>query len=458
LVSALAALVLAASCASAPAHDSASVRETLAARADAAAELPAAPVQASEAPEAYDRDKVGLSDSRRLAPPSMSVMVLGLPEPQPVAINPPRLDPQPGLKTAEARREASVVLAEPVLPERLATLPEIKPAALVGSAQTAATKTATVPAKPAVKTAATPSASAETASPGAGSAAKAQTKPAPAAPTPAPPSAAAPEAATKEALPSAPPSLAPWIDMAKEQAAPVTRAFSVVTGDKVEIPFDGTNWTYLGERDGKAGVLYDSRRFEGRGALFTIMTNKPGDFSLRFMRQDLERGTTSEEIVRLSVSPRAATTTPTGSDAVPLPASPAAQAQPAAPGTPVAPAASAPAASPAASQPPGAALAASAPAPDSPDGLLATARSEYAASRVAGALAALDRFLSLYPAGEDEVYWLYGQTLELNSPLRDVKQAMAMYKKLLADWPRSAFWNQAQDRVSYIERHYLDIR
>jgi outer membrane protein assembly factor BamD (BamD/ComL family) len=73
-------------------------------------------------------------------------------------------------------------------------------------------------------------------------------------------------------------------------------------------------------------------------------------------------------------------------------------------------------------------------------------------------LAALDRYLALFPIGEDEVYWLYGQALELNGALRDIRRAYAMYKTLLEGWPRSVFWSQAQDRHSYIERHYLDIR
>lgn len=102
--------------------------------------------------------------------------------------------------------------------------------------------------------------------------------------------------------------------------------------------------------------------------------------------------------------------------------------------------------------------AAAALAPDSPEGLLYLARSELGAGRVRGALDALDRFLSLYPAGMDEVYLLYGLAHEQNGPFRDIKKAYAEYKKLAADYPQSPFWDRAAERIAYIERHYLEIR
>ena len=58
----------------------------------------------------------------------------------------------------------------------------------------------------------------------------------------------------------------------------------------------------------------------------------------------------------------------------------------------------------------------------------------------------------------DEALLLYGQALELNGPTKDIKRAYEYYKKLRDEYPESAFWDQADARVSYIERHYFDIR
>jgi len=93
-----------------------------------------------------------------------------------------------------------------------------------------------------------------------------------------------------------------------------------------------------------------------------------------------------------------------------------------------------------------------------PEAALAQARSAIAAGQAQGALDALDRLMVLAPAGTDEGYLLYGQALELNGPTKDIKRAYAFYKRLRDEYPESAYWDQADARVSYIERHYFDIR
>ena len=66
--------------------------------------------------------------------------------------------------------------------------------------------------------------------------------------------------------------------------------------------------------------------------------------------------------------------------------------------------------------------------------------------------------MTLAPTGTDEAFFLYGQALELNGPTKDIKRAYAYYEKIRDEYPESAFWDRANDRVSYIERHYFDIR
>lgn len=89
---------------------------------------------------------------------------------------------------------------------------------------------------------------------------------------------------------------------------------------------------------------------------------------------------------------------------------------------------------------------------------LAIARAESEAGRTASALASLDRARQLYPAGSDELWWLYGRLLEANGPTKDVKAALASYRKLVDEYPQSPRYEEAVKRAAYLERYYFEIR
>jgi hypothetical protein len=285
--------------------------------------------------------------------------------------------------------------------------------------------------------------------------------------------------------------LAVIADPAADKPADISRNFSAVEGKRFEVHFEGTGWTYLGEKTLKEGIAYDSRRFEGSSLVFILNPIKAGDYLLRFQRQDALRGLAYEELVGVTVSPKpaaggsASSAAAPASTIAPAPA-PVATAAATAPATaatagaaiaapaPAAPASQAPA-SARASAPTaataGAATAAAsggAKAPGSPlldaaslstpEAALAAARSEMSAGRVQGTLDALDRLLTLAPSGTDEAMILYARALEANGPRKDIKRAYAYYKKLRDDYPESPFWDEAAARASYIERHYFDIR
>ncbi len=267
-----------------------------------------------------------------------------------------------------------------------------------------------------------------------------------------------------------------------ERKPDIARNVTVDLGQRIELPFEGSGWTYLGETEGREGILYESRRYEGPGLTFVLNTSKVGDFVLRFQREDLLRGTTNEELVAVHVNPKPLKAEPLpGAAPASLAAPPAspgssqpgsvAPATPATPVTPVAPpklgTPAAPGASPVPAQPSPTvraipqAQASSAFAlslPESPEGLLQAARKELLAGRVSGSLTALDRFLDLYPEGMDEVFYLYGLSLEQNGDSKDIKRAYASYKRLVDTWPESQFWDQAKARMAFLERHYFTIR
>ena len=138
------------------------------------------------------------------------------------------------------------------------------------------------------------------------------------------------------------------------------------------------------------------------------------------------------------------------------PAAPPASAAPATPPVPGAASTPSPGTAPAA--PAAAAPPALRDLPSSPEELLRLAREDLAATRIAGVLEVLDRYMVLFPFGSDEAHFLYAKAYEQNTPYRDIKKAYAHYRRVRDEWPRSPFWKESAERVAYIERHYFDIR
>jgi hypothetical protein len=398
-------------------------------------------------------------------------------------------------------------LHEPELPKK-AEAAVAAPKASVAEAASAGNGASSAAAKTEPSTA--PKAAAEKPKAAAPAAKSAPVKPA--SPKPAAKPAAKDAAKDKAAAAAADPKNAPSTAALAATAVPepelkpdIARNFTAIEGLRFEIPFGGTGWTYLGDKSQKEGIAYDSRRFEGTSLVFILNPTKAGDYILRFQRQDTLRGLSYEELVGVTVMPKASRDAAgaVSVGATPSGASVAAQASGQAPSSGTAQAANAalPAssaqtsassqASVAASQanattraPANAASQTSAPSPAAanpngvaasgtsgaapvlatastlatPEAALAQARSELEAGRPQGALEALDRLLVLSPAGTDEAYILYARALEANGPQKDIKRAYGYYKKLRDEYPESSFWDEAAARAAYIERHYFDIR
>ncbi len=279
-------------------------------------------------------------------------------------------------------------------------------------------------------------------------------KPSPAPPSPAFPPApgskpAAASVKPEEAPPAKPeeaPAEAPAGEAPPPEAPPPSRVAEAYEGSPLELPFRGSGWVYLGETGGREGIQYESRKFDGFSAVFRFAAEKAGEYTLRFQRQDPVSGEPESLLVKVTVrepelAPSAGTTAETAA------VTPGAS-------TPESPAdaAAVPPEDPAPVPAPPRAL------PSSPEELLRLARSELAAAKIASVLEVLDRYMSLFPFGSDEAFYLYGKAYEHNTPYRDIKKAYGYYKRLREEWPRSPFWRDASERVLYIERHYFDIR
>ncbi len=167
-----------------------------------------------------------------------------------------------------------------------------------------------------------------------------------------------------------------------------------------------------------------------------------------------------------SAAPAASGSVPPAASSVPIAVSPTVPVAPAASSVPIAVspstvttgsfAATAPASPVAASV--SATPAAISPASDSYADLLRFSRDEMAAGRFENARRNLERLVSLYPNSGDEPWYLLGRVYEEPGPLRDIRKAHAAYKRVRDEFPESAWWQDASDRVAAIERRYFDIR
>lgn len=422
--------------------------------------LPAAGVAAEPAPRTADEPASVPTPAPDSTPPEVvsarrpvvypgAVVLPNLPEPaapEPIApVAAPAPSVEPSIPTgvtvlSTAPSYGTISLAEPEAPP---------PAPVKAPAPTAPAPAAA--AKPAATAAAKPAAPAPAAKP--------------ASPTAAAKPAAEPAKATEEekpaepvtepayVLPATPASSARSVAAAAEPVAE-TR-LETVSGQPFELRFPGSGWVYLGDEDGKDGLEYKARRFEDSQAVFSLNPERSGEYLLRFHRQNPIDGSTEVSLVRVVVTDKAtpgSAAAPTAGSAVKAAPAPAATA-------PAAPAAAVPATPvPATSAPSAPATVSAAAALTDPDALLRLARDELDAKRVQSAIEALDRYLSLYPYGGDEAYYLYALACEQDTPFRDVKRSYEYYKRVRDQYPRSPRWKAAAERVAYLERHYFGLR
>jgi hypothetical protein len=291
-----------------------------------------------------------------------------------------------------------------------------------------------------------------------------------------------------------------------------SRSVRATAGQLIEVPFRGTGWVYLGENGAQRGIVYDSRRLDPEGQSFIFRTQLPGEYALKFYRQDFIRDFILNDYVRVVVDavpeatgtgwfnppidrnrvvaePRWPSPLTEAQSLRPQPPAAAAAAATAPVRTPAPPSATPSAPPPAsprressvpesvATAPPQTAAPSPTPAnggtdqpvppqdsavPDiplniDPETYLEKAKEEFNAGRIAAAIAFLDRFRGHYPLETDELLWLYGQFYEANSPSRDILASLGYYRRLVDEYPQSNRYDDARRRIAYLQRYYINI-
>ena len=279
-----------------------------------------------------------------------------------------------------------------------------------------------------------------------------------------------------------------------------SRIVRVTVGQLLEIPYRGTGWVFLGELASRRGIVFNSRRNDPEGMSFIFNVEEAGTFVLKFFREDFLRGYIINDYVQVIAGEAAAAAAgwfnapvdrsrviaqprwPSAAEEAQLRSGIRPDAAPVVSGiTPdtssqqtvsvqeSASSLSQPAVSQQASAASGVSPNAAAQpqflSPETasserlpPDVILQRAGESFNRGNVAAAIALLDQYMDYYPGGSDEVYWLYGQFYEANSPDRNILRSLDYYNKLVKEYPQSARFADARSRIAYLERFYINIR
>ncbi|MBR4791650.1 MAG: hypothetical protein IK024_12225 [Treponema sp.] len=89
--------------------------------------------------------------------------------------------------------------------------------------------------------------------------------------------------------------------------------------------------------------------------------------------------------------------------------------------------------------------------------ILEKARSGVSSKKYDDAYLALTQYLEFSTDNRDEALFLLGQVLESDSKYKDIKKAVETYQTLCDSYPASKYWDQANKRIVYLKRFYINI-
>ena len=70
----------------------------------------------------------------------------------------------------------------------------------------------------------------------------------------------------------------------------------------------------------------------------------------------------------------------------------------------------------------------------------------------------IEAYLAAASKDTDEALFLKGQILEAKSEIQNIKAALEAYTALTKNYPESRFWDDANKRIIYLKRFYLEVR
>ena len=93
-----------------------------------------------------------------------------------------------------------------------------------------------------------------------------------------------------------------------------------------------------------------------------------------------------------------------------------------------------------------------------PKTLLKEAKLLYNEKEYSFALEKIEKILEKSDIGKDEALYLQGQCYEAKSEIQNIKKALNSYSLLVENFPASRYWDNANKRIIYLKRFYLEAR
>ena len=90
--------------------------------------------------------------------------------------------------------------------------------------------------------------------------------------------------------------------------------------------------------------------------------------------------------------------------------------------------------------------------------LLKQAHNLYDTKEYKSALNKLAQFFEFSTRKRDEAFFLQGQIYEADSSVRNIKLAIEAYRNVTKNYPASPYWDDANKRIIYLTKFYLEGR
>ncbi len=235
----------------------------------------------------------------------------------------------------------------------------------------------------------------------------------------------------------------------------------------IDIELAKTGWIYIGEKNGKRGIALDSRNFVNGNTVFTFKITENDDYHIVFQLQNTSGEPESSEVFLRRGEP--GNTPSVAIDTNPAPA----QTQPQAgtgnsasqPNSSLAAAPNMPAASNTASSSSSASSPSPAPAPQPqadnsvPQDAIKIAATYADSGNYIAAIDLLERTLQSYPAYPemDKIYYLLAKYYEAETSKRSAVKSVYYYNKILDEFPLSDYRDESEQRIKYLEKHFIYI-
>ena len=267
-----------------------------------------------------------------------------------------------------------------------------------------------------------------------------------------------------------------------------SRSVTLKKGEILEVSYPGKGWIFLGATDGSKNLTSTGRKTNAKSTDFSLMARVSGTVILHFYKEDILADKYIDDYLEVTVQDIKSKSTvhvKAPSYAEKVPAKPETKTEPEtetqektepvpqipknepvteAPKTePVKPVEKPvtkpePAIKPVQPAPVAEVLAASEKTVLSAEDYLSRAKKALGEKNFTKGYNNLQNFLLLADTNRDEGLFLLAKLFEGNSEYRNIKKSVETYEELTNSYPLSKYWDDANKRVIYLKRFYINIR